>query len=290
MKRTPLLVLALLISFLISTPLCSAHEFELKLNKHVYDPGDIIIVTAGIRNTESRLVQLAVSAVLRDLEMQSPPMPIYYQVELQAGENETVTLYEITVDESLYSGEYVVDATLIENDVGVYEDETSFTIQGLPKDMNVEILLCKDSSYTEKSLVFIKGENIYINYTSEPPNPMITATLTFPDNSENALTFPLHMKAEDVGSYTLHFTASKKGYRDFGGAVNFAVLEKEPEPEEISEPSAAPSSHPSFPATYLGILIVTLAAVAIILVYRKRHAKLQAALGREKPKQKIWLH
>lgn len=36
--------------------------------------------------------------------MRSPPMPAYYQVELQAGENETITLYEIAVDESLYSG------------------------------------------------------------------------------------------------------------------------------------------------------------------------------------------
>jgi hypothetical protein len=259
-----LLVPLLLVLFLSSVPSCSAHELKLESSKDVYSLGDNILVTVEVRNTEDHPIEVAVSAVLKDLEMRSPPMPIYYQVELQAGENETITIYEIPVDEGLYSGEYVVEASLIEGGVEVYEDEINFTVQGLPEDMDVEVLVCKDSTYAEKSLVFIKGEDIYINYVSDPPGPVMTATLTFPDNSQNPLTFPFHMKAEDVGNYTLHFTASKEGYRTFDGMTYFGVLEKEPNPEEIGEPL------PSFPTLYLGVLIAVIAVVAAVLYTRRR--------------------
>lgn len=78
---------------------------------------------------------------------------------------------------------------LIENNIEVYRSEIDFTIQGLP-DMNMEILLCKDPSYKERSLVFIRARTSTYNYTSDPPDPAITATLTFPDNSESPLTPP----------------------------------------------------------------------------------------------------
>lgn len=77
------------------------------------------------------------------------------------------------------------------------------------------------------------------------------------------------MKAGDVGNYTLH--RLKGGIPGLDGTVYFAVLEKEPKPEEIPEPSAAAP----FPVTYLGVLIVALAAaMAIILAYRRRRSKL----------------
>lgn len=262
-----LLASFLLLLFLSTIPSCSAHEFSLGSKKNVYNPGDTLLVTAEIGNTEDRSVRFSVSSVLEDLNMQTPSMPVYRSVELKGGTKKTITLYEITVDESFYSGNYVVEASLIENGIEIYWDEVDFMLQGLPEEINVEMFLCKDPECSEESLVFIKGENVYLDYTSDQPEPVIDASLTFPDNSKEQLSFPFQMKAQSVGSYAIRFTASKEGYRTVDGVMYFAVLEAEPEPEEIGEPSPEQP-----PALNIVLILITVAIVvgvgaAFIILY-----------------------
>jgi hypothetical protein len=128
-----------------------------------------------------------------------------------------------------YSGAYVVSVSLIEGGFRVYEEEIRFSVEGAPEDMQVEVLLCRDPACTERSLVFVRNEKMYIAYRCSVEEVSITADLTFPDNSSRQLMLPANLTVKQAGSYTIRVKASAEGYRNVTLTEYFAVLEKEPE-------------------------------------------------------------
>lgn len=90
-----------------------------------------------------------------------------------------------------------------------------------------EVFLYKDQSRAEKSKVFVKGQNIYIDYYSSIHDPSITAFLTYPDETTQQITIPGTIKAEHTGTYDLDVTASKEGYRTVSVKEQFGVIEME---------------------------------------------------------------
>jgi len=113
----------------------------------------------------------------------------------------------------------------------------NFTIVTNPS-FDFSIKLCKDSSCSEKAKIFVKGENIYLDYESEVANPEITATLTLPDKTIQQITLPYSIKAGQIGTYTLEASASKEGYKTASVKEQFAVIEKEAEIKLVSQCNA----------------------------------------------------
>lgn len=72
--------------------------------------------------------------------------------------------------------------------------------------------------------VFLKGDNITIDYTSGTKNPLITATLAYPDKSVVKISLPYSFKADKIGTYELQVTASKEGYKTVSLTKQFAVI------------------------------------------------------------------
>ena len=115
--------------------------------------------------------------------------------------------------------------------VGIIEpfeviEEEFFEISTKPG-FEFDVLLCKDQSCTEKSKIFLKNENMYLDYDSEVDNLLITTTLTYPDERTRTLTLPTSIKAKQIGTYTLDVTASKQGYKDITVREQFAVIGQE---------------------------------------------------------------
>jgi len=113
----------------------------------------------------------------------------------------------------------------------------SFDIDTDPS-FEFNILLCKDSSCSEETHVFIQNENIYLDYESEVDDPSITLVLTYPDSTAQQITLPTSISAEQIGVYVLELTASKDGYKTVSNIEQFAVIEKEANISSASECNA----------------------------------------------------
>ena len=74
--------------------------------------------------------------------------------------------------------------------------------------------------------IFLQGEDIYIDYDSEVVNPLIIATLIYPNKKTKQITLPGLIKANKIGTYELKIMASKEGYKTITKRIQFGVIEK----------------------------------------------------------------
>jgi hypothetical protein len=218
----------LLMLLLTTTSRAQFYELTLTSNKTVYNLGDTMVITAEVRNTKDYNVSITIEAILSELMSRIAPTQLYYSLNLGSNETRQVQLFSLLVDQSFYSGTYKVHARLIEDNFAVCEEEIQFEVQGAPEVMEVEILLSKDSTFAEKTHVFIKNEKIFIGFSSNVQDVSIDAKLTLPDNSSKLLTLPTNITAKQAGAYTLEVNASKQGYRNITLTEFFAVLEEDP--------------------------------------------------------------
>jgi len=86
--------------------------------------------------------------------------------------------------------------------------------------------------------VFVKGEDVFIAYTSEVEDPEMTAILTYPNKKTEPITLPTSIKADQIGTYELDVTASKEGYKTMTKKEQFGVIEEEAEIKDASECNA----------------------------------------------------
>ncbi len=82
--------------------------------------------------------------------------------------------------------------------------------------------------------IFIKNEEINIDYTSSVENPSITATLTYPNGKQEQVTLPTSLKASKIGTYEIEITASKQGYKTITKKEQFGVIKEEAEIQSAS--------------------------------------------------------
>jgi len=128
-----------------------------------------------------------------------------------------------SVDQSLEPQTCTAFVSIIEP----YElaNETIFRMVTKPSFL-FDLYVCKDFDCFEKSRFFILNEDVYLKSTSGVPEPIITATLTYPNDTIQEITLPSSIKAEQVGSHTLEVTASKEGYKNVSESISFAVIER----------------------------------------------------------------
>tara|TARA_Y100000034_G_C6855131_1_gene388499 strand:+ start:486 stop:1250 length:765 start_codon:yes stop_codon:yes gene_type:complete len=77
--------------------------------------------------------------------------------------------------------------------------------------------------------VFVKNEEVIIDYNSEIPDPIIKAILTYPNEKSELITLPYKFKSTQIGIYEIGVTASKEGYKTIIKKDQFGIIEKEAE-------------------------------------------------------------
>ena len=70
--------------------------------------------------------------------------------------------------------------------------------------------ICKDVFCETESKAFVQNENIYINL--EASDVAAVATLIYPDGSEEQMTFPINLKAEQKGNHRRRPGGCKQGH------------------------------------------------------------------------------
>lgn len=142
--------------------------------------------------------------------------------------------------------------------------EKTFEIKTNPS-FSFDILLDKK--------VFVKNEEIKINYDSEVPEPIITATLTFPDNTQQQITLPTSIKAEQIGTYNLEVIASKEGYKIITNNIQFGIIEKEANilyTEQIEGRDILKDKSNWLPILIASVISVIVIIIGIIILKRNR--------------------
>lgn len=146
------------------------------------------------------------------------------EISLEADKKFEDTHYSFEVDSSVEPQECTASFILLEPYEQIFSEK--FSINTDPS-FDFEIKLDKK--------VFIQNEDIYLDYESEISNPVILTNLTFPDKTTKQIPFPTSIKAEQEGTYELEITASKENYKTITKKEQFAVIEKEPEIQLVSE-------------------------------------------------------
>ncbi len=112
--------------------------------------------------------------------IQCPSAPIDFLEEKTVSLNSNVPYINshtsIRIDSSIDSQECKAYIQIISPTL--QREEKSFTIETTPK-INLDILICKDESCSEKTTVFILGESIYLNYISDIPDLSLSSILKY---------------------------------------------------------------------------------------------------------------
>lgn len=101
---------------------------------------------------------------------------------------------------------------------------TNFSIITTPS-FSFSLNACKDSACVNESNIFLKGDSVYISYTSEVASPNITASIFYPDNSTQQISIPTMITATQTGTYFVIAAASKSGYQPAQNNIEFAAIE-----------------------------------------------------------------
>lgn len=133
------------------------------------------------------------------------------------------------VDDSFVDASCKASITILEPYLITQSEE--FSIKVNLSSFSVKIKICGDSSCQTPKKIFIRGEDIYLDYDSSVENSSIGAILTYPDGTKKDIQLPYSFQAEQIGTYYLDVSASKAGYKNVSAREMFGVIEK---PAEIS--------------------------------------------------------
>jgi len=223
-------LLMVLVLLLASTPTTAyASSMSLSSAQQVYVYGENVRVVANVTNDADAPVKVYIEHTLRDLMGRVATGYLLEVVDLGAHEAKLVELYDVNVDDVFYSGQYVVWASLIVNNVRVSEAELIFTVEGAPEDMEVRIQLSPDPDYARVSHVFIMGEKAYMQLVGAPQGATVSTLLKLPDNSTQQLALPAALTVKQAGRYTVYVNVSATGYRDVHLRDFYSVLENSPD-------------------------------------------------------------
>jgi hypothetical protein len=155
-----------------------------------------------------------------------------------------------------------------------------------PQDLSLTINSCKDKSCLEKSNIFLKNQDIYLDYESNVDNPAIKATLTSPSGKKtSSINIPGKLNLAETGTYTINAEASKEGYKTAQISKQIAIIEKEAritanapaafaetvKPGAESESIVQKSSFPWIAAIIIVIIAILIAIIILLQLYRKRN-------------------
>ena len=199
--------------------------------------------------------------VIPYIDCPSAPIPQLIQKEIKIKENSPYkeVYYGFTIEESIEPQTCTAYVQILSPFEQIFSKDFKITTN---PSFSFETKTCKDSECSEITKVFVKDENIYLDYSSSVESPSVTTLLTYPDKTTKQLTLPASIKAEQIGNYELEIIASKQGYKTITKKELFGVIEKEAviKPKEFRGDKYT---------SYLLYFLVTILLIALVYITRK---------------------
>ncbi len=238
---------------------------DIKVKSTFYE-GDVINFSYSLLSQQNESIKYSAN-----VDCEGSPEVLLEIQEINLKENELFfgEYFYGVVNEDMKSGNCFASILILEP----YEAEfaESFKVITLPA-FDFTPLFCKDSLCTEKSKVFIQGEEIYLDYLSDITNPFIEATLILPDDKAESITIPTSMNAEQIGTYNLEIIVSKEGYRDISLSEQFGVIEGDADISYVDSKEFDSLAKSNLIYYLIGgiILLILLIIFALIIIKRRK--------------------
>lgn len=151
-----------------------------------------------------------------------------------------------------------------------------FSIQTNPA-FDLNVLTCKDVDCNEQTRVFIKNDEIYLNYNSTIDDLTVIAIVTSPSGSSEQINLPGSFSADEVGSYSLQIGASKQGYENVLSYLELGVIAEEPNigytpVSELTGEEKEPSNL-TVPIIVTVLIIIALGVLIYFLIKKRKTRK-----------------
>ena len=155
--------------------------------------------------------------------------------------------------------------------------EQEFFIWG-KSEMAFYLKVCGDKNCNDESKLFVKNENVFIDYMSDVKDLNLVATLKYSDGKTQEIKMPTSIKASQIGTYDIEVTASKQGYKTITKKEQFGVI-KENADIKLGSPQAYTvkdiGSGSRFMTIFAVVLILSiLLVILIIYLYLRNKNKL----------------
>ncbi|MAH42731.1 hypothetical protein CL614_03330 [archaeon] len=108
-----------------------------------------------------------------------------------------------------------------------YVEVTSPIQQREEKTFEISALPSFSFSIDLEKIVFLKNEQINLDYTSKVSNPSIIASLTSPSGNMEDVQIPSTLQLDEIGTYIINVQVSKQGYKTMQISRQIGVIEGE---------------------------------------------------------------
>jgi len=270
------------ILFLIVAQKVNAISCDIKLDKKIFYPGDIISINSTIINDEKTEREIFVFYTFLEKPEEFYTMLRQIPIKLDVGEKRELNLFWLKVTNTTPAGSYLF-ACIISNLSGILPTEDSiietcsvrFNITGTLKRMSARIRFCKSEACEEESKTFLTNESIYLKIETEKEADIeIDSELPFVKNGEFFVA-----KNPSPGDYSMEILIKKKGYQDLSIFEKILVIEDYPKFEEINltkeyeekikvEEGVVVKKRPKKKWPYL-ILAIFILLVIVFVLYKK---------------------
>jgi hypothetical protein len=216
------------LALLLAAAFASAAEFSAAAEKTVFARGEEARVSVTVKNdaAQAKNFFVEVNVVGRAPENALPPAPKRMRVSLDAGEEKTVKLTLLFVDEGVPPGDYEARVRLLEGEAVVSEASAAFRVEGtLARTPDYRVFACKDEACSQPSIVHYRCSRVFVATVPKLEGFAVTAQVKTPDGVQS-LALPASLTASAAGVYEVTATASKEGHAPKTFSFSFNVLEK----------------------------------------------------------------
>lgn len=218
----------------------STQTINITLNQQTVKPGEKIEAKVFFTNPTQERLKGQVICNFAALNPGLPPMPFLEQFDLAPKAKSKTFVFEMGVNDWMPEGLYRAEVEIRdERENLITKGYKEFRVIGTKKFIQADIVICSDKDYSERKVVFIKGETAYLKLDTFVQDLDIDTTLKIPSGEIKKITFENNLASYSLkdaaeGSYSLWVNLSKKGYLNQKIEKDFAVLNK---PAEISSAS-----------------------------------------------------
>ena len=204
----------------------SGRPIRLFSNDGLFSLGDNVKIFAQISNNHDFRVRGRIeSLMVNEGDTLSKGVEVF-EIDLQSYEKKNFSLYDFWVDENFDKGMYVVTSELFYGNQKVFNDRIIFEVEEILENLIFDLMVCGDINCDKEKILFIKNEDVFLNFESPVENILIEAILIYPDKSRKEIDLPTSIKEEQIGTYEIEVSASKEGYKTIEKKMQFGVIEK----------------------------------------------------------------
>ena len=221
-----------IIFFLFILPLFASAQqpINISLNQQTFKPNEEIQAKVSFTNPIPKQLKGQIICNFADLNRKLPPMPFMEEFDLAPNQKSKIFTFKMDISEWMPEGLWKADVEVMdERNNLIIKSQKEFRVIGTKKTIESNVNIYSDKNCSERKVVFIKGETVYIKLDSSIADLGISSTIKTPSGEIKDLAFENNLanfKSDEIGSFSLWVNLSKEGYLKQKIEKDFAYIEK----------------------------------------------------------------